>query len=132
MSRRIAGLAAALVLFIFSGGLLLAPAGCGQNPAQTLQAEIAVGVQKLRLRINDFAHQIVADADVQLFGSSFNDGIGQFALHQTLQHGIADFVINLQSVAEQTACHLLLLFEKHTELLLRYLDVVHFNNRLIS
>ena len=28
MSRRIAGLAAALVLFIFSGGLLLAPAGC--------------------------------------------------------------------------------------------------------
>ena len=28
MSRRIAGLAAALVLFILSGGLLLAPAGC--------------------------------------------------------------------------------------------------------
>ena len=63
---------------------LLGPAGSGQDPAQAFQAEIAVGVQKFRLRINDFAHQIVADVHVQLVCRSLNDGVGKLALNQSL------------------------------------------------
>ena len=111
---------------------LLGPAGSGQNPAQAFQAEIAVGVQKFRLRINDFAHQIVADVHVQLVCRSLNDGVGKLALNQSLQHGVADFVVNLQIVAEQAAGHLLFLLEKRAELLLRYSDVVNLDNRLVS
>ena len=107
------------------------PAAGGQNASQFLNVKLSVGIQKFGLRINDFADQVVADADVKLVGRAADDGVSQGFLHNSLQHGIADVVVDVEIIAEQTSRHLHLLLQPLRNVALQHFVIVNLDNRTI-
>ena len=110
-----------LIFYVFAQRVnvaLFRPAGGIEQPAQFVEAEIAVCIHKLSLRINDFLYQIVADADIQVFWGFLQNGVDQVFLDDILQNGVFHIVIDVNIVAEQ-------------DFVLINDYVVHFDNRAV-